>query len=223
MSFKGLDIDEQMFADMAAAAENTGEKDPSMYSEGATKPAKKAEVPVNKEVKAQPKPEPKKEVKQEEPVRKPQPKPVSIPRDGVSVDSVGKILEMNDLLNKYVDSEQKFISMYFQAKAGDKADVIYKALTASPRDLEALQVIANAKTKSAADRAFYLMELSNQSVEDVYLQMTLLTEELTGGGEVTDVNKLKVCRKLESVIAGITDEMFKYINKLQEFSSKALN
>lgn len=244
MSFKGLDIDEQMFADMAASAENSGEKDPSTYGDKKVQPAKddllikkkpKSEPAVNKwtekpapaeKVEAKPEPIKKAEPKVVEPEQVKEPtKPTRkvFNSQGVTVDSVSKILEMNKVLNTYLDDEKSFVTMYFQSEDGNDADVIYKALTSNPRELDALKMIVIAKEQSSAERAFYLMGLSNQAVEDVFGQLALLTDELGKKGTVTENNKLNVCRELERVISNTTDDMFAYIYKLKEFAEKALS
>lgn len=186
-----------------------------------------------KEQKPEPKPEPKIEPKPVEtprreerkvPVAQVAPKPAreySKPTD-ISVSSISKILEMHKVFNSYNETEKNFVMGYFQVESQEPAKVIYGALTADPRELAALDKIVDARNLSAADRAFYLMDLDNESIESIYEQVDLLTGELGETGKVNERNKIKVCRALERAISGMPDDVFSYIDKLQEFSKKAI-
>ena len=248
MSFKDLDIDDEaMFANAAAASEDTGEKDMSNYTvekkdapaiEDAIlrrKPVSKPDqtpTPVkvtedlkkakeSKKVEVVVKPEKTKEHEKEEVVKPKQVEQFNH-KQGITPDSVRKILEMSEVLGSYKTDEREFVKRYFNSNESHDAEVIYAALTANPRELDALNKIVVAKNQSSADRAFYLMELNNEAVGDIFEQIQLLTDELGDAGTVTDGNKLKVCRAIEKVIADMPTEMFTYIHKLQEFTTKAI-
>lgn len=239
--FEGLDIDE-MFAAAASAAEDTGEDDVGGKDE-----AKRAKVEKTKDKPAEKTVETKKSAPEKTPekaVEKPIEKepeieekskrtPIAKQTGGVigasreiTEASIEKILDMNETFEKFTESQKSFVSGYFQLEE-DESDniskIIYRALTASERDLDALAKIVVAKGKEPADRAFFLMELDNSVVEDVYEQVELLTGELGQSGRVTDKNKLKVCRKVEGVIDKMPKDVFTYIEKLQVFTNKAIS
>jgi len=242
MDFDKLDID-QMFAEAAGAAENTGEKDPENYSKNPPKAEVKVETKSKKETnKAKPESrveQPKIEQenpKVERPVEKPKQEPVKdrlgpllkqndkkVITDGLNVESIGRIIEMKEILDNYNATELKFVKGYFQNEKGTPAEIIYKALTANTRGLDALNKIVIARGYTAADRAFYLMELDFNSIEAIHEQVDLLTGELEDVGKVTEINKIKICRILEKAISEMPDDVFVYINKLQEFTNKAIS
>lgn len=242
MDFDKLDID-QMFAEAAGAAENTGEKDPENYSKNPPKAEVKVETKSKKETnKAKPESrveQPKIEQenpKVERPVEKPKQEPVKdrlgpllkqndkkVITDGLNVESIGRIIEMKEILDNYNATELKFVKGYFQNEKGTPAEIIYKALTANTRGLDALNKIVIARGHTAADRAFYLMELDSNSIEAIHEQVDLLTGELEDVGKVTEINKIKICRILEKAISEMPDDVFVYINKLQEFTNKAIS
>lgn len=242
MDFDKLDID-QMFAEAAGAAENTGEKDPENYSKNPPKAEVKVETKSKKETnKAKPESrveQPKIEQenpKVERPVEKPKQEPVKdrlgpllkqndkkVITDGLNVESIGRIIEMKEILDNYNATELKFVKGYFQNEKGTPAEIIYKALTANTRGLDALNKIVIARGHTAADRAFYLMELDFNSIEAIHEQVDLLTGELEDVGMVTEINKIKICRILEKAISEMPDDVFVYINKLQEFTNKAIS
>lgn len=242
MDFDKLDID-QMFAEAAGAAENTGEKDPENYSKNPPKAEVKVETKSKKETNKakpesrveQPKIEQEKP-KVERPVEKPKQEPVKdrlgpllkqndkkVITDGLNVESIGRIIEMKEILDNYNATELKFVKGYFQNEKGTPAEIIYKALTANTRGLDALNKIVIARGYTAADRAFYLMELDSNSIEAIHEQVDLLTGELEDVGKVTEINKIKICRILEKAISEMPDDVFVYINKLQEFTNKAIS
>lgn len=242
MDFDKLDID-QMFAEAAGAAENTGEKDPENYSKNPPKAEVKVETKSKKETNKakpesrveQPKIEQEKP-KVERPVEKPKQEPVKdrlgpllkqndkkVITDGLNVESIGRIIEMKEILDNYNATELKFVKGYFQNEKGTPAEIIYKALTANTRGLDALNKIVIARGYTAADRAFYLMELDFNSIEAIHEQVDLLTGELEDVGKVTEINKIKICRILEKAISEMPDDVFVYINKLQEFTNKAIS
>lgn len=242
MSFDGIDIDE-MFAEAAGAAENTGEKDPEAYGKNPKKVIEK-EV-VKKEIKPEPKPEVKVEAKSEpkvEPKQKPEIKEEVVERKerlgplikqggvntnitdkGINVEAISKIIEMKHTLDNYNASELNFVKGYFQNEEGESAEIIYQALTANNRGLDALNKIVLARGKTAAERAFYLMELDHNSIEAIYEQVDLLTGLLGETGRVNEINKIKICRILEKTISDMADDVFTYINKLQEFTNIAIS
>lgn len=238
--FEGLDLDiDEMFAAAASAAEDTGEDDV-----GRKEDTKKAEVekskakPAGKTVEAEkPAPEKAPEKVVEKPIEKDAEKskrtPIAKQAGGImgaskeiTEASIAKILDMNETFEKFTENQKSFVSGYFQLEE-DESDniskIIYRALTASERDLDALAKIVVAKGKDPADRAFFLMGLDNSVVEDVYEQVELLTGELGQPGRVTDKNKLKVCRKVEGVIDKMPKDVFTYIEKLQVFTNKAIS
>lgn len=242
IDFDKLDID-QMFAEAAGAAENTGEKDPENYSKNPPKAEVKVETKSKKETNKakpeskveQPKIEQEKP-KVERPVEKPKQEPVKdrlgpllkqndkkVITDGLNVESIGRIIEMKEILDNYNATELKFVKGYFQNEKGTPAEIIYKALTANTRGLDALNKIVIARGHTAADRAFYLMELDFNSIEAIHEQVDLLTGELEDVGKVTEINKIKICRILEKAISEMPDDVFVYINKLQEFTNKAIS
>lgn len=242
IDFDKLDID-QMFAEAAGAAENTGEKDPENYSKNPPKAEVKVETKSKKETNKakpesrveQPKTEQEKP-KVERSVEKSKQEPVKdrlgpllkqndkrVITDGLNVESIGRIIEMKEILDNYNATELKFVKGYFQNEKGTPAEIIYKALTANTRGLDALNKIVIARGYTAADRAFYLMELDFNSIEAIHEQVDLLTGELEDIGKVTEINKIKICRILEKAISEMPDDVFVYINKLQEFTNKAIS
>lgn len=202
----------------------------------------KEPVKVQEPIQAERKPEP---IKPSEPVkpieRKPEPvkaqenikhetKPLLNDRStgiintskGITEDSIGKVLEMNQIYAKFDDTQKEFVSGYFKLEEGENnvSKVIYRALIASQRDLDALSKIVEAKSYDPAGRAFFLMELENSIIEDVFEQVELLTGELGKSYKITDSNKLSVCRKIEGVISEMPKDVFTYIEKLQLFTNK---
>jgi len=240
MSFDGFDID-KMFEEAAGAAENTGEKAPEGYSKNPKKSSDEPSFEVKQEDKPKKeepkKEEPKKEIpKQSEPKKeeKETPKKEKLGpliksngktniSDGLNVEIINKVLEMNSILENYNSTELKFVKGYFQDENGDSGDIIYKALITDTRGLDALDKIVTARGHTAAERAFYLMELDNNSIESIYEQVDLLTGELDESTHVTEINKIKVCKILEKTISQMPNDVFTYINKLQEFTNKAIS
>lgn len=239
-----LDID-KMFAEAAGAAENTGEKDPEGYGKNPKKVDNKNEVKVDSIPKKEAKPETPKE--QEKPkVEKPTEKPVekseveepikdrlgpllksggsrNVMSEGLGVNSIQRVLEMKEIMDNYNATELKFVKGYFQSENGSPAEIIYKALTTNTRGLDALNKIVIARGNTAADRAFYLMELDYNSIEAIYEQVDLLTGELGDTEKVSEINKIQICRTLEKTISEMPADVFIYINKLQEFTNKAIS
>lgn len=242
MGFNGTDI-EKMFAEAASAAEDTGEKDVGGPATVKTEVKQPAETP--KVEPAQTTPTPTKQsaqtaapVKQEpvkqEPVKQEpiESKPLVSEKSsgilnsskGITEDSIGRILDMNETFAKFDDTQKDFVSGYFQLEEGERnvSKVIYRALIASQRDLDALDKIVKAKGFDPAGRAFYLMGLDNSIIQDIYEQVEILTGELGEAGTVNDRNKLNVCRKVEGVISEMPKDVFTYIEKLQQFTNKAV-
>lgn len=146
----------------------------------------------------------------------------------VSEGSIGRILEMNSTFNKFNDTEKEFVSGYFQIdskkeKENTVTKVIFGALTANQGDLNALNKIVEAKALDPAERAFFLMDQESNIIENVFEQVELLTGELGDVPNVTNINKLNICRKVEAVIAKMPKDVFAYIEKLQLFADKALD
>lgn len=249
--FDGLDI-ENMFAEAVGASENTGEKDPTTYGKNSKKEVakdtdkenqkaesiksiekltdneKSIEQPVTIKQIKQPEKEIKSEVKESEIKKEVEShntsqKPfVKINTESLDVLSITRIIEMKEILDNYNERERTFIQGYFQQDNDYVAEIIYSALTAEQRGLDALNKIVIAREHSSAERAFYLMELDNNSIEAIHEQINLLTGELENIDGINNVNKIKICRTLESVISKMDNNVFLYINKLQEFASKAL-
>lgn len=220
--FEDLDIDE-MFAAAASAAEDTGEDDVGEKEEVRETKVEKAKAkPAEKIVEAE---KPAEEKSKSIPTVKQTGGIMGASRE-ITEASIEKILDMNKTFEKFTESQKSFVSGYFQLEENESNNVskiIYRALTASERDLDALDKIVIAKGKEPADRAFFLMELDNSVIEDVYEQVELLTGELGQPGRVTDTNKLKVCRKVEGVIDKMPKDVFTYIEKLQMFTNKAIS
>lgn len=245
-----MDI-EDMFAAAATAAEDTNEGNVGgkEKAKAEAKPAPKPE-PVKEPT---PKPEPVKEKEPEivsQPTKttkpteetksesvKPEPKeerrePVVASKDrgiansGVTKDSISKILEMSAVFSKFSSTEKDFVVRYFGLELNDKdlvAGVVYSALTANQRELDAISKLVTARGESPAERAFYLMGLDNNSVEAVAEQVDLLTGDLGNVGRVNSENKIAICRKIENSISSMRDDVFAYIIKLQSFTYSALN
>lgn len=249
MSFDGIDLDE-MFNAAAKASEDTGEegvgektdkasskKDSPKHKE-TPKPKPKAQPESKEAPKSEPKSEP--EVEETEDTRIPAKRaplynsksdklgPIEKPRQTVSnekvnVDSITRILEMKAVLDNYNSTELEFVRSYFQDENADDAQLIHKAITTNRRDLEALDGIVEARAQTSAERAFYLMELGFGRIEAIYEQVDLITGELERIEKVSELNKIKVCRIIEAQISSMPEEIFSYINKLQEFTNKALS
>lgn len=244
-----LDID-QMFAEAAGAAEHTGEKDPEGYGKNPKKLSNKDEIKNDtskKEVGPEPlKMQEKVEIEElteklaEKPIEKPgteKPEPVkdkqgpllkssnskNVMSEEISVNSIQRVLEMKEIIDNYNATELKFVKGYFQNENGSSAEIIHKALTTNTRGLDALNKIVIARGHTAADRAFYLMELDYNSIEAIYEQVDLLTGELGDTEKVSEINKIRICRTLEKAVSEMPADVFVYINKLQEFTNKAIS
>lgn len=220
MEPNNIDIKE-MFAEAVKTSENNGEKAPEIYGDGYREIAKQADTEVleqNTPKKRTP------ELKSPSPSfeQQPVPKAAFLPNKKITVESITKIIEMKQLLDKYNPTEKEFVTSYFQSEKDDIAQVIYSALTANQRDLDALNKIVVAKKHTAAERAFYLMDLDNNSIEAVYEQVSLIVGEVGERERVGDNNKIKVCRTLERAISEMPDDVFLYIKRLQDFTNKAL-
>lgn len=243
------DID-KMFAAAAAAEEDTGEgnvggakqakpkvqpkpEPPKAKPAPKVEPPKPSEKPIEKP-KPEPKPEPKVEPKPEpikvEPIVEKRPlvgnknETLFDVNKGITEDSITKILRMNSEFNKLQKNEKLFVSGYFQSDGADEfaiPKVVYGALTANTRDLEALTRITKAKKEAPAERAFYLMDLNNDNIEAIYEQVELLTGDLGKTGRVDAENKIAVCRKVEKAISGMPDDIFAYIEKLRKLTEIA--
>lgn len=244
---------EAMFAAAAGAAEDTGEKDSDVYGKDAPKQVKqetpkrkpveekppvyetKTKVEKQEPIKTspvEPVKEPVKEIVKEQ-VKEPARNPIIKDRTtgiinnpkGITEDSITKILDMNRIYDKFDETQKEFVSGYFRLDEGDKnvSKVIYGALVASQRDLDALSKIVEAKGFDPAGRAFFLMGLDNSTIEDVFEQVELLTGELGKLSKVNEINKLEICRKIEAVVSGMPKDVFTYIEKLQVFTNRAMD
>lgn len=196
-----------MFAEAAMAAEDTGENEKLLG---------KKDVP-----------EPKVEEKIEnKPIIRPK-EPIidkSNKIEGLSVKAIEKVIKMKETLDNYEAKELEFVKGYFQQDEESSSEIIFSALTIERRGLDALNKIVIARNHSAAERAFYLMELDNNSIESIYEQIELIV----GGFDkptpaVSASNKIEVCRILENSIANMPDDVFKFIDKLQDFTNIALD
>lgn len=239
MSFDGTDDIAKMFAEAAGAAEETNEGDPSLV--GAETNEQKYEPKI--EPKPEPKPEPVKEKVVKEPKVAKEPvmrestkrreplinqnnksrRAVTTNIDGISVSVIERIIQMKDILSEYDETQRSFVMGYFQVETDSSAEAIYSSLTASSRELKALEMIVTARGYSPADRAFYLVGLDNGDIEAIYEQVELLAGEINDGvgRRVNHDNKLEVCKLLERTIAEMEGRVFDYINKLQAFTNLA--
>lgn len=246
MSFNGLDLDE-MFKDAVKASEDTGEdnvgektaKDSPKKAEPTPKETHKPEVKAKPEPVKAPKKEPKPEPKYVEPAVEKEPErrapliqkeeklgPIrqarpSVNTDRIDADAIGRILDMDKILNEYSTDELNFVQGYLNVDNGDYANIIHKALITSRRDLEALDEIVEARSKDYAERAFYLMELDPVTIRNVYNQIDIIVGGLEHIDSVTDSNKINICRTIEKHISNMDKNQFSLINKLQIFTNKA--
>lgn len=235
MSFDGTDDIAKMFAEAAGAAEETNEGDPSLIGETPEEVEPEVEKtpepkPIIKKEKVVQKPKVEKEQKVEKEIKKREPlinqnskikSSVVTNVDGINVEIIEKIIQMKDILSGYDETQRSFVMGYFQVESDSSSEAIYSSLTASPRDLRALEMIVTARGYSPADRAFYLMGLDNGDIEAVYEQVELLAGEINGGvgRRVSHDNKIEVCKILERTIADMQGRVFDYINKLQAFTN----
>lgn len=240
---------EKMFAAAAEAEEDTGEGNVGGKTVNQEKPKPKEQPkPTPKVEKPKPAEEPKATPKPKvEP--KPEPKPEPILRQerrsepearkslvgsktetlfdvnkGISEKSITKVLRMSAEFSKLQKNEKLFVAGYFQSDEADEfavPKIIYGALTANVRNLEALERITTAKREDPAERAFYLMDLNNDNIEAIYEQVELLTGELGEIERVNSENKINICRKIEKAISGMPDDIFSYIDKLRRLTSIA--
>jgi hypothetical protein len=195
-----------MFAEAAEAAEDTGE----------TIPGKSSAKQELKEVKND-------EVQNKEVIKKPvitQEKTMQ----GLNVELVEKIIKMKEILDSYENKELEFVKGYFNhdGKEIGASEVIFSALTIDKRGLDALSKIVIARNHDAAERAFYLMELDNYSIEAIHEQVNLIVGELDSISSVNSSNKIQVCRLIENAISSMPSDAFKLINKLQDFTNIAI-
>lgn len=239
MDFNGLDID-KMFEVAAGAAEDTGEKDPALLGKKEqkivvkedtvpekTEKRKKVQETIQPEEKVVPKPKQFESFEQKrEPVRErlgPRIGGKNTLAEGITINSIQKIIEMKAILEKYKKDEVDFAESYFNTDTGNTSDLIYRALNANVRSLEALDNIVEAKGKQSAERAFYLMELGIGEISSIIEQINLLTGALEEFDRVTETNKIKACRELERIISEMDNNIFIYIEKLQLFTNKAIS
>lgn len=240
MDFNELDID-KMFEAAAGAAEDTGEKDPALLGKKEQKIVVKEDtVPEKTEKRKQaqetiqpeekfvvPKPKPFESFEQKkEPVRErlgPRIGGKNTLAEGITINSIQKIIEMKAILEKYKKDEVDFAESYFNTDSGNTSDLIYRALNANVRSLEALDNIVEAKGKQSAERAFYLMELGIGEISSIIEQINLLTGALDEYDRVTETNKITACRELERIISEMDNNIFIYIEKLQLFTNKAIS
>lgn len=240
MDFNGLDI-EKMFEAAAGAAEDTGEKDPTLLGKKEQKIVVKEDTApekVEKRKKVQETIQPEEKVvvpkprqfesfeQKKEPVRErlgPRIGGKNILEEGITINSIQKIIEMKAILEKYKKDEVDFAESYFNIDSGNTSDLIYRALNANVRSLEALDNIVESKGKQSAERAFYLMELGIGEISSIIEQINLLTGALDEFDRVTETNKIKACRELERIISEMDNNIFIYIEKLQLFTNKAIS
>lgn len=241
MDFNELDID-KMFEAAAGAAEDTGEKDPALLGKKEqkivvkedtvpekTERRKKVQETIQPEEKVVPVPKPKpfeSFEQKREPVRErlgPRIGGKNTLEEGITINSIQKIIEMKAILEKYKKDEVDFAESYFNTDSGNISDLIYRALNANVRSLEALDNIVEAKGKQSAERAFYLMELGIGEISSIIEQINLLTGALDEFDRVTETNKITACRGLERIISEMDNNIFIYIEKLQLFTNKAIS
>lgn len=141
---------------------------------------------------------------------------------GLSVENIGKVIKMKETLDSYDKKELEFVMGYFQKDEKDAPEIIYSALTIERRGLDALHKIVAARNSTAAERAFYLMELDNGSIEAIYEQIEMIAGGLEETPSVNTNNKIQICRTLESAIANMSNDVFKFIHRLQEFTNIAI-
>ena len=236
-----MDI-EKMFAEAAAASEDTGEGNVG-GKETAKKEAQSAPTPTKQNTSApQSTPAPKPEPVVQKPTPEPAPTPVSKPEpvvqtqapaaisspqriaaiqtEGLTENLISKILLMNMKLESFDVKQQGFVSGYFGIENKSPQTVIFKALTASQSDLNALKNLVTSRSLDPAERAFFLIGLSNFELDDIQEQLKLITGEFEPN-RTNDSNKLDVCRKTEKLISSLQKDIFVYIEKLQEFTNLA--
>lgn len=220
MSFKGLDIDD-VFDKVAEQSDDAIEEREALKKKSKNSGQLESEPILKTKQEKEP------VVKEKEPVVKEtktvEKRRFNVNEEGLTRRAVEKILVMNNKLNSYTKEEKDFVVAYFgkENKEGN-AEAIYSALTADPRELKALNIIVLAKKKDSAERAFYLMELDNFVISDVFKQVSMLPGKLEDFGEITNQNKLKVCREIEKAIANMPPKAVASLSKLQEFTKEAL-
>lgn len=229
-----MDI-EKMFAEAAAAGEDTGEGNIG-GKETVKKEVKPAPEPQKQVQSNTPKQEPVAQVAakniqpaptQEPVVQKPAPAAITSPQriaaiqsEGLSENLISKILLMNMKLESFDVKQQGFVSGYFGVENKNSQTVIFKALTASQSDLNALKNLVTARSLEPAERAFFLIGLSNMEIDDIQEQLKLITGDFDPA-RTNESNKLDVCRKTEKLISSLQRDIFVYIEKLQEFTNLA--
>lgn len=229
-----IDI-EKMFKEAAAAGEDTGEgnvggKETIKKEIQSTPTPAKQNTPAPQNAPAS-KPEP--VVQAPTPVSKPEPvvqtpTPVAVPpkriaaiqTEGLTENLISKILLMNMKLESFDVKQQGFVSGYFGIEDKSPETVIFKALTASQSDLNALKNLVTSRSLDPAERAFFLIGLSNMELDDIQEQLKLITGEFEPI-RTNDSNKLDVCRKTEKLISSLQKDIFVYIEKLQDFTNLA--
>lgn len=222
-----MDDINSMFAEAARAAEED-KNDNIVGSKKATEEKSVKEDAVNKVTKSTNKTDNvEKEVKAEvyEAPKEVKKKPIINTQrniSGLSVDSIDKIIKMKETLDSYDKKELEFVMGYFQKDKKDAPEIIYSALTIERRGLDALNKIVKARNNTAAERAFYLMELDNGSIEAIYEQIEMIAGGLEETPSVNTSNKIEICRTLENAIANMSNDVFKFIDKLQEFTNIAI-
>ena len=127
---------------------------------------------------------------------------------------------MNMKLESFDVKQQGFVSGYFGIENKSTQTVIFKALTASKSDLNALRNLVTSRSLDPAERAFFLIGLSNMEIDNIQEQLKLITGEFEPM-KTGDSNKLDVCRKTEKLISSLQKDIFVYIEKLQEFTNLA--
>lgn len=211
-----FDINE-MFADAVKASEDTGENNDKLLKDGKTVETKES------------KPDKKEASIKSEVVNKAHEHEIKKPIvnnynkvEGLSVESIGKIIDMKKTLDNYDEKELEFVKSYFQKENDEAPEIIYSALTIERRGLDALNKIVVARNSSAAERAFYLMELDNNSIEAIHEQIDIIIGGLNDTPSVNSENKIQICRLLENAISNMSNDVFKFIDKLQEFTNIAI-
>lgn len=231
-----MDI-EKMFAEAAAAGEDTGEGNVG-GKETAKKEVQSTPTPIKQNTPAPqstsaPKPEPVVQAPTSTPVSKPEPvvqtpapaavspkRIAAIQTEGLTENLISKILLMNMKLESFDVKQQGFVSGYFGIEDKSPQTVIFKALTASQSDLNALKNLVTSRSLDPAERAFFLIGLSNMELDDIQEQLKLITGEFEPI-RTNDSNKLDVCRKTEKLISSLQKDIFVYIEKLQDFTNLA--
>ena len=116
----------------------------------------------------------------------------------LGVKNVKVILKVADLYRSYEKADQEAIKLFMSE--ADEYELISKILNAPMATRKALVALVEAQSKSQVDRAFFLVGLENELLQDIG---KVLEQVADHSFDTPAENKIEYCRRLESTISSL--------------------